>query len=630
MQLSLKKKLVLSSLSLIFVTILVVGWFSYQSMKEQAWSAIRSESFNTATAYSKGIGDWFKSRQNAIEALKESIERDPQLDIVSHLKQTLVAGDFGLSYYGTQQGVMHRHDPSLNKAGYDPRSRGWYKEAFSARQPITTKPYVSHTMQTLVVTLANPVFENGQIVGVAASNLAIGELVKDVLNISVPGDGYAMLLDLRDQIVVAHPNEEMQLKPLTDIGADFSADSLNREIARDHFFFTQINGVEKAVVVTPVPNTSWAITLVMDQQTLEAPLRDLLFNQVMIGLVIMLLVSVFVAWLLTHQLRELNTVSDALADIATGEGDLTVRIDVKTDDDIGKLASNFNQFVSRQHDMAAKLRDITEQLNHAAAQTASSAAERSDSIRHQQDEITMVATAVAEMASATQEIANNAENTAKSAEQAVGLSQTGHSQMQQSQSSIGNLANEVNSAVNIIEHLNEHAMKISSILATIRDIAEQTNLLALNAAIEAARAGEQGRGFAVVADEVRVLSQRTHTSTEEIQGMIETLQSTTKQAVDVMSDSHQLAETSVQDVDQAGTCIEDIAGQISVINDMSTQIASAAEEQSSVTAEISRNTEGVQEVANKMASDAIAAARQAEDLKVLADQLEAEVRRYKL
>lgn len=269
-------------------------------------------------------------------------------------------------------------------------------------------------------------------------------------------------------------------------------------------------------------------------------------------------------------------------------------------------------------------------LNRSAAESADSAIQRNANIRHQQDEITMVATAVTEMASATQEIAGNAENTAKSASQAVDLTQEGHQQVNQSQTSIGNLAKEVNSAVGIIEDLNGHAQKISSILATIRSIAEQTNLLALNAAIEAARAGEQGRGFAVVADEVRVLSQRTHTSTEEIQSMIETLQSTTQEAVSVMSDSHHLAETSVKDVDNAGGSIENIAAQINVISDMATQIASAAEEQSSVTAEISRNTEGVQEVANQMASEAETGAKQAEALKLLADSLEEEIKRYKL
>lgn len=523
---------------------------------------------------------------------------------------------------------MFRHDPSLNTAGYDPRTRGWYKQAQSAGKAIITAPYISHTMQTLVVTLAEPVNKLGQMQGVVGANLALGKLTQDVLNIPVPGDGYAMLLDLNNQIVVAHPNGQLQLKPLSELG--LSAGILQNAMREGGFFFSNFDGRERAVAVNTVEASGWALVLVMDKAVLEAPLQQMLIDEIIIGLIVMLGVGGVVSWMLTRQLRELNNVSMALADIANGEGDLTVRIDVNSEDEVGKLASNFNQFVARQHVMACQLRDITSELNRNAAEAAAAATQRSENIRQQQDEITMVATAVTEMASATQEIAGNAEHTAKTAEQAVTLAGEGHQQVSQSQSSIGNLASEVNSAVGIIEVLNEHAQKISTILSTIRAIAEQTNLLALNAAIEAARAGEQGRGFAVVADEVRVLSQRTHTSTEEIQSMIETLQSTTRQAVTVMSDSHQLAETSVQDVDAAGVSISSITREINLISDMATQIASAAEEQSSVTAEISRNTEGVQEVANQMAQEALEAAKQAENLKALADQLELEVRRYKL
>ncbi|GAB3526663.1 methyl-accepting chemotaxis protein [Photobacterium alginatilyticum] len=630
MRLTLKLKLVLSSVLLIILTLLILGGVSYQALEEQAWTAIESESQNTAKAYSQGIGDWFHDRQNAVTATVDAIERDSQLDIVGHLKQTLTSGGFGLSYYGTTEGVMHRHDPSLNKAGYDPRARGWYKEASAAGKQITTKPYISHTMQTLVVTLAEPVYGQGKMLGVVGSNLALGQLMKDVLDIAVPGKGFAMLLDTKNNLVVAHPNQDMELKPITELGQGFSEQNLAQAMASQSLFFTTMDAREKAVAVSAIPNTTWAIALVMDKATLVSPLNSMLFKLAVCGVLIMLFVSLFTTWLVSHLFKGLNNVSAALSDIANGEGDLTVRINVQSDDEVGKLAENFNQFVGRLHTMAVNLRDITLQLNHSAADSADAAAQRSQNIRHQQDEITMVATAVTEMASATQEIAGNAENTAKTAEQAVALTEEGHTQVGQSQSSIGNLAKEVNSAVGIIEDLNGHALKISSILATIRDIAEQTNLLALNAAIEAARAGEQGRGFAVVADEVRVLSQRTHTSTEEIQTMIETLQSTTKQAVTVMSDSHQLAETSVKDVDDAGISINNIANEINVISDMATQIASAAEEQSSVTAEISRNTEGVQEVANQMAGEAQEAAHQAEGLKALANQLEQEVKRYKL
>ncbi|MGF1683845.1 methyl-accepting chemotaxis protein [Photobacterium minamisatsumaniensis] len=629
MQLSLKSKLLLSSFAAISITAIALGGFSYQSMKAQAWQSIQSESTNTSIAVTKGIGDWLGDKQAAITGMADIMRNSAEPDIVNHLKQTLTSGNFSLSFYGNQQGEMYRHDPSLNRAGYDPRTRGWYQDAQAARNAVVTAPYVSHTMQTLVVTLAEPVMQNGTLAGVVGADLALGDLMKDVLNVPVLGNGYAMLLDMKNQVIVAHPNEKSQLKPISELG--LTTQILEYETNRgDGFFFSDFDGKDRAVAVQQVPNSGWAMVMVMDRETLEAPIVETLVEQLLIGLAILVVVCGFISWLVNRQLSELNKVSLALADIANGEGDLTVRIDVNTQDEVGKLADNFNQFVARQHIMASKLRDITVELNRNAADAATSATQRSHNIRHQQDEITMVATAVTEMASATQEIAGNAENTAKTAEQAVTLTAEGHSQVGQSQQSIGNLASEVDSAVGIIEDLNEHALKISTILATIRDIAEQTNLLALNAAIEAARAGEQGRGFAVVADEVRVLSQRTHTSTEEIQTMIETLQSTTKQAVSVMNDSHHLAETSVQDVDGAGDSINNIASEINVISDMATQIASAAEEQSSVTAEISRNTEGVQEVANQMAVEAQEAAQQAEGLKSLADQLESEVKRYKL
>jgi len=237
---------------------------------------------------------------------------------------------------------------------------------------------------------------------------------------------------------------------------------------------------------------------------------------------------------------------------------------------------------------------------------------------------------VTEMSSATQEIAGNAERTADSARDSVKLSNAGQQQVDKSQQSIETLAQEVSSAGNIIAELNKHAQQINSILSTISGISEQTNLLALNAAIEAARAGEHGRGFAVVADEVRMLSSRTHESTKEIEEMISALGEATERAVDSMNKGGELASQSVADAVEASDSLKQIAEAISAINDRATQIAAAAEEQASVTVEINRNTETIREVGDEMATESEAASNSAKRLLELSQRLNEDVLRFKI
>ncbi|EKO3941343.1 methyl-accepting chemotaxis protein [Vibrio fluvialis] len=629
MQLSLKRKMVFSVVIAIALTAIALVVAGYKTFQQDSWRAIESESRNTLQAHAKGIGDWFATKQHALKGLREEIERNPNLDLVPHLRQTLESGSFGLSYYGNEQGEMFRQDPSLNKAGYDPRERGWYKEAKAAGKPTTTEPYVSVTMQTLVVTLTEPVRVNGQFIGVAASNLALNKLIEDVLAIEVPGKGYAILVNQKGKIV-AHPNKNLILKPTQDIASGLSIAALQGAANDHHLLPMSIDGKDKLLMAQSIDNTDWMLVMVMDKAVLEQPLNQMLMTQTLIGLVILLIMALATSWFVARQLNELSNIAAALGDIAEGDGDLTRRLTVKSDDEVGMLADKFNKFVDRLHVMVKNVRDVSVALNEGANHAARAAGQRSERIRTQQDEITMVATAVTEMASATAEIAGNADNTAKNANQSVELGAQGYQQMQQSKHSIDQLAQELTGAVNIIGELEEHANEISTILSTIRAIAEQTNLLALNAAIEAARAGEQGRGFAVVADEVRVLSQRTHASTEEIQTKIAGLQKVTSNAVSVMTESHKLVETSVSDVNQTGESLQAISEAIQLISDMATQIASAAEEQSLVTADINGNTESVREVSDALASDAQDAVQQAKELHNLAQELDQEISRFRL
>ncbi|KAB0674634.1 methyl-accepting chemotaxis protein [Aeromonas veronii] len=630
MTLSLRGKLLATSLGVVLLMASLLGIVAFHTLKSRTMSAIQSEAVNYGHAYSVAIGEWMTDRKNTVHALVNLISDNPQAELVPHLRQAYTSGGFGLTYFGSTQGVMTRQDPSLNTGNYDPRERPWYQDAVKAGQLIVTAPYVSVTMQKLVVTLSEPVRHQGELVGAVGANLALDKLIDEVLAMQVQGEGYAMLLD-SSGLIVGHPNKELALKQIGELSPDLSAATFQqwgRE--NNELHAATLDGRDVLLAVQPVPGTDWLLAMVMYRDVLEAPLASLLWQLVGLTLVLMLVFSALLTAMFKYLFADLGRVAGALHDIAHGEGDLTVHIDTRSQDEVGQLARNFNQFVARLHGIVSRLRDVTVELAAQSRAQAAGAHSRSQRVRQQQDEIVMVATAVTEMASATQEIAGNAEFAATTSGEAVKLAVAGQSQVGQSQRSITGLADEVADASQIINELDAHAQKISGILATISGIAEQTNLLALNAAIEAARAGEQGRGFAVVADEVRVLSRRTHDSTDEIQQMIETLQQTTRRAVGGMETSRQLAGTSVEDAESANQSLARINEAIGSISDMATQIAAAAEEQTSVTSEISRNTENIRHVSQELAEQANQEAAQAAELKALTERLEQEIGRFRL
>ncbi|CAH6848105.1 Methyl-accepting chemotaxis protein [Vibrio chagasii] len=627
MKLTLKQKLIGASLSAVVVMATALTWLSANQLFEQTRNGVYLRAESVSEAASEGIKNWIDIRTDIASAFNDFSRED---DVVPFLKQARVAGGFDDIFLGTPEGGMYRSHPERNRAGYDPRQRPWYQEANAAGKQIITTAYQDAITKALLVTIAEPVRHNGQLVGVVGADVLIDQLVNDVISLDVGDNAHAMLIDASDGTFLAHPDSALSLKPVSQLSNDISMPIIENAVRTGSIEIIKERGAEKLLYFTKVPNTNWIFAVQMDRATEEANHSTLLTQLIMTAVVITLIVIVLVSWLVSFLFRDLNRVSAALEEIASGEGDLTQRLEPKSDDEIGQLAQNFNRFVGNMHTMVIKLSEVSAALGNQARQTASQAEERSARIQMQQDEINMVATAVNEMAAATQEIAGNADHTAQNSSEAVGACEHGTGQVTQTQSSIQNLAQEVQVATNVILELEEHGNSINAILSNIQGIAEQTNLLALNAAIEAARAGEQGRGFAVVADEVRVLSQRTHGSTQEIQQTIELLQGTTGKAVSIMNDSRTLAETSVDDANSAAASLTQIHAAVERISDMATQIASAAEEQASVTSEITRNTEGIRDVSNELADEAHQAAEQAAQLSELSHELESEISRFKL
>ncbi|MGY5708878.1 methyl-accepting chemotaxis protein [Vibrio cincinnatiensis] len=335
----------------------------------------------------------------------------------------------------------------------------------------------------------------------------------------------------------------------------------------------------------------------------EAQSAEQLWSILGLSVVGLMITIIVVSLLVSRGVAPLQHVVASLQDVAAGEGDLTVRLKVESQDEVGEVAKAFNAFMDKLHPLIQDIRTSAEEVQYAAGELDSQTTQSSQQMNDHSLETDKVVTAVTEMSATAREVANNTNETSQAIESANSQIIEAQEEVNRAIEGIGELVHEVNLTSEAIQELSQQTEQITNVLNVIGGIADQTNLLALNAAIEAARAGEQGRGFAVVADEVRSLASRTQNSTQEISDMLSALHQGVSKAVSSMSISQQRGEKTAQESALIKERLAGISQSVGTIQDMGIQTASAAEQQSAVAEDINQNLVAIQQIVNQLSEN---------------------------
>ncbi|OWI75447.1 methyl-accepting chemotaxis protein [Pseudomonas aeruginosa] len=528
---------------------------------------------------SSNIQNWLGGRLLLVEQTAQTLARDHSPETVSALlEQPALTSTFSFTYLGQQDGVFTMRPDSPMPAGYDPRSRPWYKDAVAAGGLTLTEPYVDAATQELIITAATPVKAAGNTLGVVGGDLSLKTLVQIINSLDFSGMGYAFLVSGDGKILV-HPDKEQVMKTLSEVYPQ------NTPKIGSGFSEAELHGNTRILSFSPVKGLSgldWYIGISVDKDKAYAMLTKLRTSAIVAALIAVVAIVLLLGMLIRVLMQPLTDMGRAMQDIAQGEGDLTKRLKVTSNDEFGALAISFNRFVERIHESIREVAGTARQLHDVAQLVVNASNSSMANSDEQSNRTNSVAAAINELGAAAQEIARNAADASHHASDANHQAEDGKQVVEQTIRAMNELSEKISASCANIEALNSRTVNIGQILEVIKGISEQTNLLALNAAIEAARAGEAGRGFAVVADEVRNLAHRAQESAQQIQKMIEELQVGAREAVATMTESQRYSLESVEIANRAGERLGSVTSRIGEIDSMNQSVATATEEQTAV------------------------------------------------
>lgn len=631
--LGLRKTLLLSVTLLVGVSVSISSFTLYRQQSHQTINLIISQASHYVSGKAQAIETLLTEKIEAIRMLTELYKEEPITgtpeEIIAQTQFLAASMNLNSATIGFSNGDAYWNQTSQtwpnHKFDGDVSTRPWYQAAMNDASPVTlSEPYEYGGVHWLTIT--GKVKE-----GIVNADIQLGFLSELVAQTNELPGAVAIIVDENATVLASSSDIVKSSMKVTEL--DWLETAIKKAMEKKESVLDySVQGQDKILFShrIKVGDKYWLYAIGLDKSTAFAALDSSRHTAVFVGAGATL-VSIVIAFLLIHVLyRPILALRDMVSALSSGNGDLTQRLRVDSNDDLGQIAKGINLFIENLQNMMLDIQTASTSLSASTDTIRAQSARNTDILQSHVSETEQIVTAIEEMNATAVAMATDAANTASLTQQANEMSVESRNIVQGAQDTVSALIHDVDKASGDVQTMNNETHNISSILGIIGDIAEQTNLLALNAAIEAARAGEQGRGFAVVADEVRNLASRTKASTEEIEAALVLLVKGSQNVVDSMNNTKERCQETADGSGEVAKSIEKVNDFVDDINDLSTQIATAAEEQSSVTQELSRNMSAINDIVGELDANGQQAFRDAEEISRVNKQLESIVDRFKL
>ncbi|HDY7522535.1 methyl-accepting chemotaxis protein [Vibrio vulnificus] len=604
MTLGFKSRIYTSVALLVALSLGILGTLNIISLKEKMVASLVSETQNKLNYHVDELQHAIAIQLKAVEVgskhFNASLSDEQNVNLVRLLAESAGISNIIMAYEDGRS-YMSLHANGITTEEQNFSQRDWYRMAKGSQGVKLTDIYIDKITGEKVVSAIMPVYNGSEFQGVLLGDIPLAAIIKMVSNMRFAG-GAATLTDKNAVFFASDDPNDIGKTPsqVSPVFSDMERAFFNQQ--QGHLQFPYL-GIEFDGYFQRVNLTSdqyWTLMVFVDQDTALAGVREAQNEAIVTGVILLLVSAVVMVLTLEHAYRPLLKLKKAVLGLSKGSGDLTARLTVEGSDDLAQISEGFNRFVQSLQGMMLQVSEASQNISSNIVQLNQTAVENEKVLITHSAETDQVVTAITEMSESARSVAENVTQSNRITEGASKEAKQSLEIVNNAVSTVSALVNDVEEMSDRIVSMNQDANKISEVLNVIGEISEQTNLLALNAAIEAARAGEQGRGFAVVADEVRALAARTQNSTTEISEMLSKLLDGTSSVVASMERTKQQCQSTASKTSEVSNSLNLMSGSVRDIDDVSTQIAAATEEQSTVAAELSRNMLAIRDIVTNL------------------------------